>query len=146
MQDRDGAKTTLLRSHAAAPRARFIFADGAFAGRLPDWAARILAMTIAVVRKPADQKGFAVIPRRWAVERTFAWITAHRRLARDYERDPTCSEAMIRWASINTMTRRLARGGPAGRAGAARSLHRPRRLGGTRPGRGALRRHPGGSD
>ena len=117
VQDRDGAKTTLLRAHAAAPRTRFIFADGGFAGRLLEWAARILAMTIAVVRKPADQKGFAVIPRRWAVERTFAWITAHRRLARDYERDPKHSEAMIRWASINTMTRRLARGVPATRPG-----------------------------
>ncbi len=62
VQDRDGAKTTLVRSHAAAPRARFIFADGAFAGRLLDWATRILAMTIAVVRKPVDQQGFAVIP------------------------------------------------------------------------------------
>ena len=117
VQDRDGAKTTLLRSHAAAPRARFIFADGAFVGRLIEWAAHILSIVIAVVRKPADQQGFAVIPRRWAVERTFAWITAHRRLARDYERDPKCSEAMIRWAAINTMTRRLARGVPASRPG-----------------------------
>jgi transposase len=68
-----------------------------------------------IVRKAADQRGFAVIPRRWAVERTFAWLTAHRRLARDYERDPALSEAMIRWAAINTMTRRIARGGPATR-------------------------------
>jgi transposase len=45
-------------------------------------------MTIAVVRKSRDQQGFAVIPRRLAVERTLAWINAHRRLARDYERDP----------------------------------------------------------
>jgi hypothetical protein len=56
-----------------------------------------------------------VIPRRWAVERTFAWLTAHRRLARDYERDPAVSEAMIRWAAINTIIRRIARGGPATR-------------------------------
>ena len=68
-----------------------------------------------IVRKPADQRGFAVIPRRWAVERTFAWLTAHRRLARDYERDPAVSEAMIRWAAINTISRRIARGGPATR-------------------------------
>jgi transposase len=58
-----------------------------------------------------------VIPRRWAVERTLAWITAHRRLARDYERDPKHSEAMIRWAAINLMTRRLARGAAATRPG-----------------------------
>jgi transposase len=67
------------------------------------------------VRKPAGQRGFAVIPRRWAVERTFAWLTAHRRLARDYERDTAVSEAMIRWAAINTITRRIARGCPATR-------------------------------
>ena len=53
-----------------------------------EWAARVVALAIAVVRKPVDQKGFAVIPRRWAVERIFAWITAHRRLARDYKRNP----------------------------------------------------------
>jgi transposase len=91
---------------------RFVFADGAFAGRLLDWANTILRTTLHIVRKPANQRGFAIIPRRWAVERTLAWITAHRRLARDYERDPAVSEAMIRWAAINTITRRIARGGP----------------------------------
>jgi transposase len=112
MQDRDGAKPVLLDSYLRTP-VRFVFADGAFAGRLLDWANTILATTLNIVRKPADQRGFAVIPRRWAVERTLAWLTAHRRLARDYERDPAISEAMIRWAAINTITRRIARGGPA---------------------------------
>ena len=90
-------------------------ADGGFAGKLVDWARTILATVVQVVRKPEGQHGFAVIPRRWCVERTLAWLTAHRRLARDYERDPAISEAMIRWAAINTMTRRLARGRPATR-------------------------------
>jgi transposase len=94
---------------------RYVFADGGFAGRLLDWATQIVRTTIHVVRKPADQRGFAVIPRRWAVEPTFAWLTAHRRLARDYERNSAVSEAMIRWAAINTITRRIARGGPATR-------------------------------
>lgn len=95
-----------------------MFADAGFAGRLVDWAALTLRTTIDIVRKPADQKGFAVLPRRWAVERTLAWLTAHRRLARDYERDPATSEAMIRWAAIDLMTRRLTRGGqPAVRQG-----------------------------
>jgi transposase len=114
VQDRDGAKPVLLDTYLRTP-VRFVFADGAFAGRLLDWTQNILATTLHIVRKPADQRGFAVIPRRWAVERTFAWLTAHRRLARDYERDPAVSEAMIRWAAINTMTRRLARGRPATR-------------------------------
>jgi transposase len=112
MQDRDGAKPVLLETYLRTG-VRFVFADGAFAGRLLDWANTILATTLHIVRKPANQRGFAVIPRRWAVERTLAWITAHRRLARDYERDPAISEAMIRWAAINTITRRIARGGPA---------------------------------
>ena len=64
-----------------------------------------------------------MIPRRWAVERTLAWLTAHRRLARDYERHPATSEAMIRWAAINTMTRRIARGGPATRQQARSFTH-----------------------
>jgi hypothetical protein len=114
MQDRDGAKPVLLETYLRTP-VRFVFADGAFAGRLLGWARTILATTLHIVRKPVDQRGFAVIPRRWAVERTFAWLTAHRRLARDYERDPAISEAMIRWAAINTITRRIVRGGPATR-------------------------------
>jgi len=114
LQDRDGAKPVLLETYLRT-RVRFVFADGAFAGRLLDWAQTLLRTTLHIVRKPAEQRGFAVIPRRWAVERTFAWLTAHRRLARDYERDPAISEAMIRWAAINTMTRRIARGGPATR-------------------------------
>ncbi len=114
VQDRDGAKSVLLDTYLRT-RVRFVFADGGFAGRLLDWAQTILRTTLHIVRKPADQRGFAVIPRRWAVERTFAWLTAHRRLARDYERDPAVSEAMIRWAAINTITRRIARGGPATR-------------------------------
>jgi transposase len=113
-QDRDGAKSVGLQAYLASP-VRFVFADAAFAGRLLDWATRILRTTIHVVRKPAGRRGFAVIPRRPAVERTLAWLTAHRRLARDYERDPAISEAMIRWAAINTITRRLVRGTPATR-------------------------------
>jgi transposase len=112
VQDRNGAKSVLLDTYLRT-RVRFVFADGGFAGRLLDWAQQFLATTVQIVRKPAGQQGFAVIPRRWAVERTFAWLTAHRRLARDYERDPAVSEAMIRWAAINTITRRIARGGPA---------------------------------
>jgi transposase len=114
VQDRDGAKSVLLDTYLRTP-VRYMFADGGFAGRLLDWAHQVLRTTIHIVRKPAGQQGFAVIPRRWAVERTFAWLTAHRRLARDYERHPAVSEAMIRWAAINTITRRIARGGPATR-------------------------------
>ncbi|WP_338067456.1 transposase [Crossiella equi] len=94
---------------------RFVFADGGFAGKLVDWATASLRTTLHIVRKPVDQRGFAVIPRRWCVERSLAWLTAHRRLARDCERHPATSEAMIRWAAINTMTSRITRGQPATR-------------------------------
>jgi transposase len=114
MQDRDGAKPVLLDTYLRT-RARFVFADGGFAGRLLDWATQVLRTTVQVVREPADQRGFAVIPRRWAVERMLAWLTAHRRPARDYERDPALSEAMIRWPRPTPITRRLAHGAPATR-------------------------------
>ena len=68
-----------------------------------------------IVRKSANQRGFAVQPRRWVVERILAGLTAHRRLARDHERDPAVSEALIRWAAINGMLRRITRGHPARR-------------------------------
>jgi transposase len=67
----------------------------------------ILRLLVEVVKKPADQQGFAVLPRRWVVERTFAWIMRCRRLGRDYERLPATSEAMVKWAMIGIMTRRL---------------------------------------
>ena len=113
-QDRDGGKTALLGTYLSSP-VRHIFAGQGFAGRFVDWARDTLRTTVDIVRKPADQRGFAVHPRRWVVERTLAWLTAHRRLARDYERHPEVSEALIRWAAINGLLRRITRGHPARR-------------------------------
>ncbi|MER7503621.1 IS5 family transposase [Nonomuraea pusilla] len=113
-QDRDGAKTALLSAYLTTP-IRYVFADQGFAGRLVDWSRETLRTTLEIVRKPADQRGFSVISRRWVVERTLAWLTACRQLARDYERDPAVSEAMIRWAAIAGMARRLTRGRSATR-------------------------------
>ncbi|MBW4700440.1 IS5 family transposase [Micromonospora sp. RL09-050-HVF-A] len=113
-QDRDGAKGALLATYVATP-IRHVFADSGFSGRLVDWARDILRTTLEIVRKPPDQQGFVVHRRRWVVERTLAWLTAHRRLARDYETQPATSEAMIRWAAIAGMLARLTRGGPATR-------------------------------
>ena len=61
-----------------------------------------------IVRKPLGIKTFHVLPRRWVVERTFAWIVKCRRLDHDYERLAQTSEAMIKWAMIGLMVRRLA--------------------------------------
>ncbi|RSN16229.1 IS5 family transposase [Nonomuraea sp. WAC 01424] len=113
-QDRDGAMTALLSAYLTTP-IRHIVADQGFAGRLVDRVRDTLRTTLEIVRKPADQRGFSVIARRWVVERTPAWLTACRRLARDYERDPKVSEAVIRWAAIAGMARRLTCTGPARR-------------------------------
>ncbi|MFI6456847.1 IS5 family transposase [Streptosporangium amethystogenes] len=72
---------------------------------------------VHIVAKPADQRGFRVHPRRWVVERALAWLMAYRRLVRDYEHQPPTSEAMIRWAVINMLARRITRGHPAQRPG-----------------------------
>jgi len=63
LQDRDGDQSLLLESYLRTP-VRFVFADGGFAGRLIDCTTQILCTTVHIVRKPADQRGFAVIPRR----------------------------------------------------------------------------------
>lgn len=94
-------------------RTRYLVADGGFAGQLVDWAHRLLHITVEVVRKPAGQRGFTVIGRRPVVEPTFAWVTAHCRLARNDERCTTHFEATIYWAMISIMVRRLDRGHPA---------------------------------
>jgi transposase len=114
-QDRDGARQLLLDHYFATPSCRHVFADGGFAGKFVDWAGRVLKTTVEIVRKNDGQKGFEPLPKRWVVERTLAWLTAHRRLARDHERHPASSATFIYWAMIRTMTRRLARGAPAQR-------------------------------
>jgi transposase len=106
--DRDGGARVLGRAKMAMPSLALIFADGGYAGRLVAFARRLLRIVVQVVRKPEGQRGFAVLPRRWVVERTLSWLTAHRRLARDYERLLEHSEAWVKWATIGLMTRRLA--------------------------------------
>ena len=108
IQDRDGARPALATLHGAFPALGLIWADGGYAGRLVQWAKAKVRIVVEIVRKPEGQRGFEVLPRRWVVERTFAWITKCRRLDRDYERLPTTSEAMVKWAMVGLMTRRLA--------------------------------------
>ncbi|WP_226962400.1 IS5 family transposase [Streptomyces sp. C8S0] len=121
VQDRDGARRPLLWTRLDHPGVKKIWADQGFAGHLVHWTAAVLRRELEIFRKDPGQKGFQVQPKRWAVERTLSWITAHRRLARDYEQQPAHSETMIRWAMIGIMVRRLTRGRPATRPG-------PRRL------------------
>ena len=108
LQDRAAAHQVLGRLKLTSQSVITVFADGGYAGRLLAFARRALSIAVEIVPKPADQKGFAVLPRRWVVERTFAWLVRHRRLDHDYERLPATSEAMIKWAMIARMLRRLA--------------------------------------
>lgn len=112
VQDRDGALPLLERLRAVCLRVALVWADGAYAGQLVSWAREELAARLEIVRRPDDVSGFVVIPRRWVVERTLAWITRRRRCARDYERRHDSHEAMVRWAMVLVMTRRLGKAAP----------------------------------
>lgn len=108
VQDRDGARPVLERLTASCCRVRLVWADGGYAGQLVLWAGETLGLALAIVKR-SDLPGFQVLPRRWVVERTLAWIASHRRCVRDYERPPAHHEAMVRWAMIRTTSKRLAR-------------------------------------
>ncbi|MEV4417489.1 transposase [Catellatospora sp. NPDC049609] len=84
-----------------------VWADAGYAGQLVDWATQALGLAVEIVRKLADQVGFQVMHRRWVVERTLSWITRCRRTVRDYERHPEHHAAMVQWAMVIVMTRRL---------------------------------------
>jgi putative transposase len=86
-----------------------IFADGGYRGDLEEWVQDNLQVVLDIVLKLQGQKGFQVLPKRWVIERTFAWISRNRRLARDYERLAQSSEAFIYLAMIRLGLRRLAR-------------------------------------
>jgi transposase len=111
VQDRDAAGPLLFNLHRARHRIRRAWADAVYAGKLQPWAATYLHLTIEIIRRPEGLHTFEVLPRRWVVERTLAWITSYRRCARDYERLPAHHEAAVYWAMITIMTRRLARPG-----------------------------------
>lgn len=94
VHDTAGGRRLLLTVYFAGRRLRHLFTGSGFAGTLVGWADRLLSMTVEVVRKSAGQRGFPVLPRRWVAERTLAWLTAHRRLARDDERLPERGESL----------------------------------------------------
>lgn len=112
VQDAAGARLVLAkllsRQCGGWGRLRLVWADGGYRGSLIEWVKALFGWTLAIVNKRDGQIGFQVLPRRWVVERTFAWLTRHRRLARDYERLPETSEAFIYVAMIRLMVKRLA--------------------------------------
>jgi len=119
--DRDGGKLVLheLKSHF--PRLSHVWVDAGYQGDFTAWVQQHLGWTVQIVKRPsrwircpADQdpppipSGFQVLPRRWVVERTFAWLGRNRRLSRDYEGLPQTSECWAYLAMTRLMARRLA--------------------------------------
>ena len=84
-----------------------IWADGTYRGELIKWAKDELGCEIEVVKKKKNRGGFHVLPRRWVVERTFAWLGRARRLSKDYERKPVSSAGHVYIASIRLMLRKI---------------------------------------
>lgn len=103
-----GAKLVLGKAKAAGRALGKVWVDGGYRESLVGWAAE-LGYGLEVVKRPPGAKGFAVLPRRWVVERSFAWMGRYRRLSKEYEALTETSEAMIWAACGTTMLRRLAK-------------------------------------
>jgi transposase len=109
VSDKAGAKLLLIRLYDAFTTLRVLWADAGYNGKpFAAWAKTIAAITVEVVARTSPHS-FQVVRRRWVIERTFGWLMRWRRLARDYERTTANAEAMIWWATVFIMTRRLAR-------------------------------------
>jgi len=110
IQDRDGAPAVLASIRRSCPWLRHIFADGGYQGQnLRGALERIGEWTVEIVKRSDTAKGFEVLPRRWVVERTFAWLGRCRRLAKDWDKSIASAEAWINVAHIRLTTRPLAR-------------------------------------
>lgn len=107
-QDQDGACLVLHTLWEKLKTITAIFADTAY-GRndLPGFVKATLGFGIELVRRDRHQEGFQVLPKRWIVERTFAWLSFCRRHSKDYEQNPETSEAMIQISMIHLMLKRL---------------------------------------
>src|SRR5579859_587914 len=130
--DRDGGKVLLTSLYGQLPRLQLIWADTGYAGKFETWVQETLGVRLEIVKHPwtgirsvwvpegqevdwdkVIPKGFHILPRRWVVERTNAWVTAHRRLSRDFEGTHSSSEAFIYLAMTRIMVSRLARPSPS---------------------------------
>ena len=105
IQDRDGAKLVLAKLLGRFPRLRVIWADAGYAGQA--WAWNTGGWLLTVVRRKPDTHHFEVLPRRWVVKRTLAWLSRCRWLSKDYEERTDSSEAWVHIAMVNLMLKRL---------------------------------------
>jgi len=106
IQDRVAARAVLLRLFYRFDRLTTVFADGGYTGTLIDWAKQMFGYTVKIVKRN-EQHLFRVLPKRWIVERTFAWLNWARRLSKDYELCHTSAETMIYIAFAHQLLRRI---------------------------------------
>lgn len=102
-----GARLVLRRMRGSCKKLRRVWLDGGYRGTLFAWAYQVFRLVLEVVKPAPEQIGFAILPRRWVVERTFAWLNNERRLSKDYERQTATSEVLIQIAMMRLMLRRL---------------------------------------
>ena len=108
IQDRDGARLVIDKLIGRFPRLRLIWADAGYSGQLVDWVMSMSGWVLEIVKRPRASHQFEVLPRRWVVERTLAWLGRCRRLSKDYEALTGTTEAWLPIAAIHLMLRRLA--------------------------------------
>ncbi|HSW46306.1 MAG TPA: IS5 family transposase [Phycisphaerae bacterium] len=101
IQDRDGAELVPARLVGRFSRLKWIRADGGYAGKMIEWTYQLGCWVLQIVKRGDDVTGFVVLPKRWIVERTFAWFNRYRRLSKDYETLPKSSDSMIYPAMIH---------------------------------------------
>ncbi|TCT28471.1 IS5 family transposase, partial [Martelella mediterranea] len=110
IQDRDGAPDLLRTIKHRWPWLLHVFADGGYAGdKLKGRLKKVGKWTLEIIKRTDKAKGFELLPRRWVVERTFAWLGRSRRLAKDWEKSIASAEAWIMIAHIRIMIKRLSR-------------------------------------
>ena len=109
IQDRDGAPLVVEAIHDLFPWLRHLFADSAYSGDKPLTALRNFGQwSVEIVKRMADTVGFEVLPRRWVVERTLAWLNRNRRLAKDFEASIASAQTWVYVAAVQLLIRRLA--------------------------------------
>ena len=128
IQDRDGAVPLLEAAKPKGPRVSAVFADAGYTGFLKDWMKKALGWDLHLVKRPKfkrrifgkeievpgmvveEKRGFPILPKRWVVERTFAWLGRYRRLSKDYEQLCKTEETLIQMASARLIMSRFAKG------------------------------------
>ena len=106
IQDRAGARALLIRLFLHFEYLKTIFADGSYSGSLINWALSMFGWNMRVIKR-CQQRVFRVLPKRWVVKRTFAWLSQSRRMSKDYEVSVASAEAFTKIACIRRMVRLL---------------------------------------